>query len=196
MQSADGMKLLATTVLSLIVAGTFPLAQSKGAVTVPLQMTAVIISGGGVGNPTGTARLQIRLNRLSTTDERAKLVSALKKSESSFLDELKGMNSVGSMQLDTRLPWDLRYARQIPGEKGGSRLILATDRPMGMRELWNNPRYSDYPITIFDFQFDPDGGATGSVILAARVTFDKDDKVVTVENWASEPIPIKQIEVH
>ena len=85
--------------------------------------------------------------------------------------------------------------KPMPRDEGGTRIYLATDRPMSMAELWNQPRYSQYPFTLIELQFDGDGRASGSLMLAARVTADKDGRVIEVENFASEAIPITQIEM-
>ena len=46
---------------------------------------------------------------------------------------------------------------------------------------------------IIDLQFDRDGNATGSIMLAARVTADKDGRFIQVENFATQPIPLTDI---
>ncbi|HTM01969.1 MAG TPA: hypothetical protein VL173_00575 [Vicinamibacterales bacterium] len=162
-------------------------------VTLPLHLTAGLISAGGIGNPTGTARIEINVKRWSLTSERTTLVNAVAKSQDKLLEELKDQKSVGTVRFNTELAWDLRYARQIPGEDGGTRVFLATDRPMSVLEIWRDPRYSQYPFTLIDLQFDPDGGATGSIMLAARVTADKDGRFIQVENFATQPIPLSDI---
>ena len=171
-----------------------PAAQhTHGAVTLPLHLTAGLISAGGIGNPTGTARIEIDVKRWSSPSERTTLVNAVAKSQDKLLDELKDQKSVGTVRFNTELAWDLRYARQIPRDEGGTRVFLATDRPMSALEIWREPRYSQYPFTLIDLQFDPDGGATGSVMLAARVTADKDGRFIQVENFATQPIPLNDI---
>jgi hypothetical protein len=162
-------------------------------VTLPLHLTAGVISAGGIGNPTGTARVEINVKRWSSPSERATLVNAVAKGQDKLLDELKDQKPVGTVRFNTELAWDLRYARQMPREEGGTRVFLATDRPMSVLEIWNDPRYSQYPFTLIDLQFDRDGNATGSIMLAARVTADKDGRFIQVENFATQPIPLTDI---
>jgi len=187
------MKLLLIA-LSLAATAAAPLQHHAAQLNLPLHLTGALVSAGGVGNPTGTARVELRVTRWSTQEERTTLVHALTdKGEQSLLHELQGARPVGSVRFNTELAWDLRYARQFPREDGGTRVFLATDRPMGAWEIWNVPRYSQYPFTLIDLQFDPDGGATGSVMLAARVTADPEGRFVNVENFATEAIPISDI---
>jgi hypothetical protein len=164
--------------------------------TLPFRLTGALISAGGIGNPTGTARVEIRVTRWSTAEERSHLLTTLsQKGQDALLDELKDAKSVGTFRLNTELAWDLRYARVLPQDEGGTRVTLATDRPMSIAEIWNDPRYSRYPFTLIELRFPPEGKPTGSVMLAARVTADNDGRFVYVENFATQPIPISDIEI-
>jgi hypothetical protein len=175
---------------------TFAQSRPTHTLTLPLRLIGTVISAGGVGNPTGTARVEIAIKRWSSTQERTRLTDALvKKGQNALLDELQGADSVGTIRFNTELGYDLRYSRMVQQEDGATRVFLATDRPMSVYELWNQPRYSEYPFTLIDLGFDPDGGASGSLILAARVTADKDGRFIQVENFASEPIPITKLEI-
>lgn len=168
--------------------------QHQTQLTLPLHVIGAVVSAGGIGNPTGTARVEIGINRWSTPDERASLLQALtSRGQDELLDQLRKSRSVGTIRFNTELAWDLRYAREIPQEEGGTRVFLATDRPMSAWEIWNDPRYSSYPFTLIDLQVDADNELTGSLLLAARVTADKDGRFVNVENYATQPIPITDI---
>jgi len=189
------MKPLIVTLALLAALAAAPAAQRAAQIPLPVHFTGAVISAGGVGNPTGTARVEIDVRRWSTPQERSKLVDALAKSTNSLLDELQDAKSVGSIRFNTQLAWDLRYARELPLDEGGTRVFLATDRPMSVFEVWNQPRYSNYPFTLVDLRITPEGKGTGSMMLAARVTADKDGRFIEVENYASEPIAITQLEM-
>ena len=180
-----------------LLAGTGAAAQHHTApVTLPLHLTGGLISAGGIGNPTGTARVEITLKRWSTDVERGQLLDALSgKGQDALLSELIKAKSVGSIRINTGLAWDLRYARATPQDEGGTRVFLATDRPMTIAEIWNDPRYSQYPFTLIDLRFDGDGKPTGSMMLAARVTSDKEGRFVNVENFATQPIQFTDLQV-
>lgn len=165
-------------------------------VALPMHLTGALVSAGGIGNPTGTARVEITVNRWSTPDERSRLLQALTSSgQDQLLGELRKAKPVGTIRFNTELAWDLRYAREIPQDEGGTRVFLATDRPMSAWEIWNDPRYSSYPFTLIDMRIDTDNAWTGSLLLAARVTADPDGRFVNVENYATQPIPITDIHV-
>jgi hypothetical protein len=164
--------------------------------TLPLHLTGGLISAGGIGNPTGTARVELTVKRWSTDAERTQLLNALSgKGQDALLSQLIKAKPVGSIRVNTGLAWDLRYARTMPQDEGGTRVFLATDRPMTVAEIWNDPRYSQYPFTLIDLRFDAQGEATGSLLLAARVTADKDGRFVNVENFATQPIQLTDLKM-
>jgi len=192
------MKQILFTAAILLAATTLPLAQSHSGqqVSLPLHLTGTLISAGGIGNPTGTGRIEITVNRWTSTDDRAKLVRSLTDGgEKSLLHDLMGEKAVGTVRFNTQLAWDLRYARATAADEGGTRVFLATDRPMSAFEIWNQPRYSDYPFTLIDLRLNPNGQSTGSLMLAARVNADEDGRFIQVENFATQPITISQIEI-
>ncbi len=165
-------------------------------ITLPLHLTGALISAGGVGNPTGTGRVELQIKRWSSANERSALLKALtEKGQDELLHQLSGAKSVGTIRVNTQLAWDLRYAREIPDEEGGTRVFLATDRPMSAWEIWNEPRYSQYPFTLIDLRFPPEGEPTGALMLAAKVTPDKDGRFVNVENFATQPIQMTDVHI-
>ena len=179
-----------------LLAATAVSAQHAAHITLPLHLTGGLISAGGIGNPTGTARVEIQVKRWSSPDERSALLKALTdKGQEELLHKLSGAESVGTIRVNTQLAWDLRYAREIPDEEGGTRVFLATDRPMSAWEIWNEPRYSQYPFTLIDLRFPREGEPAGSLMLAARVTSDKDGRFVNVENFATQPIQITDLHI-
>jgi hypothetical protein len=185
--------------LSVVVIQPGTAAQERGAVgtsgSLPLRIVGHAVSVAGVGNPTGTARVEIAVTRISPEAARTRLFDRLTKTgQRAMLDELMDEPSVGSVRFGTELAWDLRYAQRERGEDGGIRLSLMTDRPMGVFEIWNNPRYSMYPFTMIDLQLDANGRGKGEMILAARITADPSGRFVHVENFASDPIRLEELE--
>jgi hypothetical protein len=192
-----GMKHLFAALL-FVVLGAASIASSQKsanhALALPLRLTGAAVSGGGIGNPTGTARVDIVVKRLSTDRERQGLLDKLKTGQKALLDELQHAKPVGTIQFGTELAYDLHYARHTRGEDGGDRLVLATDRPVSAWEVWNQPRYADYPFTLIDVQVDG-AKAKGTMILAAQITADKDGRFIHVENYGTQPIQLNNLEV-
>ena len=103
--------------------------------------------------------------------------------------------SVGTIRFDTQLAWDLRYASARRGADGGVEVFLATDRPMTAWEIWNQPRYSNYPFTLIELQLAGERRGRGEMILAAQITADASGRFVHVENFASTPVQLNDLEV-
>ena len=162
----------------------------------PLHLAGAAVSAAGVGNPTGAGRVEITVTRVSTDQERQQLRDVLaSQGQDALLDELQDARPVGTIRFGTQLAYDLRYARQTAGEDGGVRLFLATDRPMTAWEVWNAPRYSQYPFTLINVEIDRNGRGTGTMLLAARVTADDDGRFINVENFASEPVRLNDLRI-
>ena len=94
-----------------------------------------------------------------------------------------------------RLGLQLRYAWQAPLPEGGRRIVLAADRYIGMAEAQQQPRSIDYPFTLFEVRVNKDGEGEGKLAYATKIRFDKDDKVMEIENYASEPVRLNNVRV-
>ena len=108
----------------------------------PERFSAFAISLGGPRQPSGTATVDIVINRWSTDAERERLLEALKKNQDALLDTLRDLPPVGSIRTPGNLAYDLHYANQGTGEEGERRIFLATDRPIGFWEASRRPRSS------------------------------------------------------
>jgi hypothetical protein len=190
------MKPLLVSLTIILAAAALEAQRSSASLPLPLRLSGALISGGGIGNPTGTGRIGLTVTRWSSPEERTLLAEALtNQGEEALLQELSKAKSVGTVRVNTQLAWELRYASETPQDEGGTRVSLATDRPMSAWEIWNSPQYSRYPFTLIDLTLDKDGRGTGSLMLAARVTTGSDGRFVFVENFATQPIAITQIQV-
>jgi len=107
------------------------------------------------------------------------------------LKALQKERPVGSIRAPGSLAYDLRYARELPGEEGGRRLILATDRPIGFAEARNNPRTLDYPFTLIELRLDAEGRGEGRLSIATKLTLN--DNVLVIENYADQPVMLTEV---
>jgi hypothetical protein len=168
---------------------------SGTALDLPIRITGNAISAGGFRNPFGAARIEIHLNRLSAPGLRDQLLQRLKEGHGELLEGLRKAPSVGTIRFNTELAWDLRYASATPGPENTVQLFLATDRPMSFAELWNQPQYSDYPISLINLEIAPERKGKGTMIMAARVSADNSGRFVHVENYGSSPIQLNDLEM-
>jgi predicted component of type VI protein secretion system len=100
---------------------------------------------------------------------------------------------VGTIRTPGNLAYDLRFASSEPGEDGGTRIFLATDRPVSYWEAVNRPRLSDYPFTFIELRLNGDGGGVGKLSLATKVIVSKDGKSVELENYDAQPIALNEV---
>jgi len=175
---------LATTVLS----GSATTAQTMGE-REEFNATAIVNNEFGAG----AGRVIMRVNRWSTEAERGLLTrTLLKDGAASLLDVLKDQKSVGTIRTPDTLAYDLRYAHQEPGEDGGRRIVLATDRPIGFWEARNQPRTMDYPFTVVQMQIDKNGEGKGTLSYATKII--ARGNTIELENFATSPVMLTQIE--
>jgi hypothetical protein len=101
----------------------------------------------------------------------------------------------GSDPHNLRLGLTLRYAWQAPLPDGGRRIVLAADRYIGFAEARNQPRTVDYPFTLFEIRANKEGKGEGKLAYATKIKFDKDKKVMEIENYSSEPVRLQNLQI-
>jgi hypothetical protein len=157
----------------------------------PEEVSATAIVNNNLG--AGAGRVIMRVTRWSSEAERGRLTrSLMTKGADSLLDDLRDMKSVGSIRTPDSLGYDLRYAHQEPGEDGGRRIVLATDRPIGFWEAVNQPRISDYPFTVIQMEIGRDGEGKGTMSYATKIM--ARGNTIELENFASSPVMLTKIE--
>jgi len=167
-----------------------------------IEAFAVNMSNIGTG---ANAQVQIYVDGWSTAAERELLLASMvQKGPRELLKALQNQTVKGRFQIPTltgpdphnlRLGLQLRYAWQAPLPEGGRRIVLAADRYIGMAEAQQQPRSIDYPFTLFEVRVNKDGEGEGKLAYATKIRFDKDDKVIEIENYASEPVRLNNVRV-
>ena len=169
-------------------------AQSGSQQTLPARFTAFAVSTGDAVSNTVASQVEITIDRWSSTAESGRLMAILKeKGADALLDALQDLKSVGSIKTPGNLAYDLRYALVQPGEDGGHRIFLATDRPISYWEAVNRPRTVDYPFTFIELRVNTDGEGEGKLALATKVTASKDGSTIELENYQTQPIQLNQV---
>ncbi len=143
----------------------------------------------------GTAQIEIAVDRWSTPAERARLVETLRdKGPDKLLSVLQSMPKVGFLRQTSSIGWDLRYAHKeaIP-DGGGERVVVATDRPIGNWEAFNQPRTIDYPFTVIELHIKANGEGEGKMTYATKITEDKKTGSVVLENWGTSPVLLQGV---
>jgi len=176
----------------LTVAGLAALTVAAGAQTMgsPERYTAMAVNM----NRGGAGSVEIVVNRWSTDADRDKLMSTLlDKGADKLLSVLQDMPRVGYFRTPSSLGYDLHYARKNPLPEGGERVVLATDRRIGVWEAANQPRSIDYPFTIIELRLNKDGEGEGKISLATKIIPDKNSNTVVLENYEAQPVLLQSV---
>ena len=156
------------------------------------HFTAVAVDqGGGVTGRASTNQVDIVINRWTPQAERERLLAALRKSPDELLRALQKEPAIGRISTPGSLAYDLRYAQQMPGEDGGRRIVLATDRPVGFWEASSGSRTLDYPLTRIELHVDKDGNGEGKLSIAVRPILN--DNVLVLEDYANLPVMLTNV---
>lgn len=192
---------VATVVLGTAVAAG-PVAGQATPATERLLLTAFAVNMSNIGPP-GALVVDITINRWSTADERARLITAMvEKGADALLRELQeapvhgrfsipGLTGPDPHQL--RLGHTLHYAWQTPQPDGGRRIVIATDRYIGFQEVQSSARTLDYPFTLFEIRLNKNNEGEGKMAVGTKITFDKKRNTVELENYASEPVRLSKV---
>jgi hypothetical protein len=165
------------------------------AVQPPVRITAMAVNMGSPG-PSGSATVEIVVNRWSTESERDRLLSILlEKGSDELLDALRDTPRVGYIRTPNSLGYDLHFARHTPGEDGGDRIVIATDRYIGYWEASRRPRSIDYPFTFIELRIRPDGEGEGKMSLATKIIADKRQNLIVLEDYATQPVLLQSVRV-
>jgi hypothetical protein len=170
-----------------------------------IEISAFAINMSNVTTIRDAMTVAITIDKWSTAQEREQLITtmlengpeallrALQKAPVKGRFRVPGMQRPDPHQLG--LGHDLRYAWQTPLPEGGRRIVIATDRYIGMQEARNRPRTIDYPFTLFEIRVNKDGEGEGKVALATKISFDKKANQVELENYSSEPVRLNNVKV-
>jgi hypothetical protein len=173
--------------IAAVLAGSGAIAQTNGEGE---EFSAAAIRSDNLGS--GADRVIMRVTRWSTEAERSKLVPLLLKNDNAaLLDVLRELKSVGTIRTPDTLAYDLRYAHQEPGEDGGRRIVLATDRPISFWEAANRPRTIDYPFTVIQMQIDKTGEGKGTMSVATKIIARAN--TIELENFTTSPVMLSDI---
>ena len=138
--------------------------------------------------------VEIVVNRWSTNAERDKLMSVMmEKGPDKLLDVLQDLRRTGYFRTPDRIGWDLHFARKVPLPDGGERVVLVTDRRIGFWEAVNQPRSIDYPFTVIELRLNKDGEGEGNMSIATKIIADKENNVVTLENYDIQPVTLTKV---
>jgi hypothetical protein len=157
------------------------------------RFTATAINMGSPG-PTRVDRVDIVVTQWSPMAQRDRLIGVLfEKGADKHLDVLQDLPKVGYFKTPESRSYDLHYAQRTPLPDRGERIVLATDRYVRFWEVARGSRTTDYPFTIIELRVNGDGRGEGKMSIATKVTADKKNHAVVLENWGTQPVMLKDV---
>jgi hypothetical protein len=134
--------------------------------------------------------VRISITRWTTDNERALLRQTLaQQGPEKMADVLYGLKKAGSISIQGGVGYDLHYAREVVKD-GKRRIVLATDRPITVREMGRNSRSLSYSVSMIELLFDPNAKPRGIISPAVKLKLDPTDNVLAVEDYFADQIRI------
>jgi len=150
--------------------------------------------------------IQIDINNWVPLTTRDQLITTfMEKKQDGLLRALQKMPEIGRWRFPGymgpdpdniyRLGTPIRYANYQPGEDGGYRIVIMTDRIITFKEQVNQPRSIDYPFTLMEMRFGKDLTGEGRMQWYTQINFDKKKELIELENWSSEPVRLNNLKL-
>ncbi|HJR60968.1 MAG TPA: hypothetical protein VJ813_16275 [Vicinamibacterales bacterium] len=183
-QLAVGLLMVATVLPA-------PAAAQKEPRKVAEEFSAILTNISNVG-AAGLTPVTIRITRWTPDDENDRLLKTLRDDgQDAFLRALLDVKSVGSIATPTSLRYDFFYAREMPADGAGRRIMLISDRPMRISERLGGGPGRDYPFTVIELRLDNEGNGDGT--LAQMVQLRLVGNFLGIENLANSPMKLNQV---
>jgi hypothetical protein len=149
-----------------------------------------------MNNGARAGTIDIVIERWSTPEEAASLKATLiEKGDEKLLDALQKVKPrCGFARTSNSLGWDIYFARETSLPDGGRKIVVATNRPVGMWEASNSGRSMDYQFSLAEIRLPATGKGQGKAIPRAKLTFNPKTNTMEIENWDNEPVRLNEIE--
>ena len=136
----------------------------------------------------------IVVDHYTTDTQRSELTAAFNAGGTqAFYDALRKQPKVGYFRMPDSIGYDLRCAIQHIQPDGGRILFLASDRPVGFGERYEQSRSLNYPFTVIELRLDKNGRGEGTIAPEARIIVSEDGQFFDVENFGPFPVIVKTI---
>jgi hypothetical protein len=182
--------LLAAALLAAPQAAVSQTGDAKPAFPAQYSATAFGQAGALAGKSFG---MNIYIDGVTSDGERDELLGTLKaKGQDALVSRLEDMKDLGRVAPTGSVGTGMRFVRIRPTANGGEHIVLATNRPIAMGELYNGTRSTQYPIGIVTLDVDKDGKGTGTFAPLCKVKFDKNGDLV-IENYGQKPFRLANV---
>ena len=185
------------TALSLGAVFALSLAASTAVAKDPPELLRLRAFAVNMNNGARAGTIDIVIDRWSTPEEAASLKATLiEKGDEKLLDALQKVKPrCGFARTSNSLGWDIFFARETPLPDGGRKIVVATDRPVGMWEARSSGRSMDYRFSLAEIRLPATGKGQGKAIPRAQLTFNAKTNTLEIENYENEPVRLNEVTV-
>ena len=157
-----------------------------------LRLTAFAID---MNSSVRTGTIEIVIERWSTPEEVSNLKAILVEGgDGKLLTAIQKIKPrCGFARTSTSLGWDIQFARELPLPDGGRKIVVATDRPVGMWEARNAGRSMDYEFSLAEIRMPATGKGQGKAIPRAALAFNAKTNTLEIENYEREPVRLNEV---
>ena len=117
--------------------------------------------------------------------------------EASLSAAIKKAPTAGILWTSENVGYSIKYAYRLPQPDGSERIILATDRRIGMwSNLWKPASAvtpSDYLFSIVELHVNSKGEGEGKGVLTGKIAVDSGAKTISLDSYATLPVILKEV---
>ena len=185
------------TALSLGAVLALSLAASTAVAKDPPELLRLRAFAVNMNNGARAGTIDIVIDRWSTPEEAASLRATLiEQGDEKLLDALQKIKPrCGFARTSNSLGWDIFFARETPLPDGGRKIVVATDRPVGMWEARGSGRSMDYRFSLAEIRLPATGKGQGKAIPRAQLTFNAKTNTLEIENYENQPVRLNEVTV-
>jgi hypothetical protein len=189
----SGFVCIAGLIILAMLTGGYPASFNRVLIKEEYTGTVIGVGGtlGGVSRP-----FTLSIEGVSSSAEANRAVAVLAEGgQDALMKELQGKR-LGYFSMGAQLGRDLNFIQETPTADGGRRIVVLFERWMNTFEIRYGTRSEDYPFTYVELTVDRNGKGQGTLIPAARITFDKKHgNQIDVENFGIYPAQLAGVQL-
>lgn len=158
----------------------------------PERFTALAVNL--ASSRSATSQVQLAVERWSSDADRDRLMTTLvENGPNKLLATLQKLPRAGFIRSPNSAGYDVHYARRQPYGDGGEQVVLITDRYVTFWEADDQAPSMDYPFTLVELHIGADGKGEGKMSLATKITLDKDQKSIRLQDYQAQPVLLQSV---
>ncbi|NKB87313.1 MAG: hypothetical protein GKS06_03725 [Acidobacteria bacterium] len=145
------------------------------------------------GGRSGTSRIQLRIDRWNTPEERQAYLALLAEGGQEALVKQFQQSEIGRARVGQRNSYPISYAYQFVAEDGTRRVVIATDRPIGALEAVGRASTMEWGVSIVELRMPPEGNGEGALVVAGAVVANAETHTLSLENYGQAPVRLSSV---